>query len=304
MSAAWYGQIYPGTALTLGADGFVPAGKITGDDCCAQPLTPSFCTTACSMIGLLPSGPLWDTAKARAIEAIQRTGDIAFCDIPVCPEPEKCPTMADYAIYAAMVYVENVNSILWPAIREASPATAVSTVDDWLSRYAWSDCYKNACGRPDTPFNFPGECGITFCNPVYPTDFDAALKHGILQALVRAKKGVIKNLAGLNWIVAPLGAAVRPVQPWPDDVQDYLDNGCDDAPCPCGALLEVYPASDTLLAAPGPFSNRTAPADPVAAIQCDVAALPVYPGVIAADCVLRSIVTKCPNVIRACYYGA
>jgi hypothetical protein len=299
--------LYPDLDLRLGADGEVPAGALSDDGCCGDALCVPFCATACSFLDLLPSGPLWDLQKAEAVQALT-AGDGEPCD-PDGYEPKDCPSMADYAVYGARVLHEMVQTILWPVIREASPVTAHSSVDDWLERFAWEDCYRQICtfAGQGAPYSYLGACGPTLCPPEFTTEFEEALKHAIIVSLNRARHGVIKNLAGINWVIAPLGAAVAPRMPWPTDVQALVNGDCqqDDPPCFCDeAALEICQTSELFPAAPGPRSHCEPPAAPLSASQvfiCDGEERLVYPGVIAADCIVRSLLTrKCPSILTRC----
>ena len=311
--------LYPDMDLKLGVDGEVPFGSLSDDGCCSDSLCTPFCATACSFLDLLPSGPLWDWQKSQALQSL--AGDGGPCD-PDSYAPKDCPTMADYAVYGARVLHEMVQTVLWPAIRESSPVTAYSTVDDWLNRYAWEDCYRQICNfsGSNAPYSYIGECGPTLCPPEFSPGFEVALKHAILVSLSRAQRGVIKNLAGINWVIQPLNARIYPRQPWPEDVQRFVNGECgtEDANCLCeGAITEEEPPcfcdelefeicaiSQTFPAAPGLNSHCEPPGPGFSAAQtfiCDGEERLVYPGVIAADCIVRSLLTrKCPNILYRC----
>jgi hypothetical protein len=292
--------LYPSDALKLGADGYIPAMTTTaGDGCCPDPLCLDVCSSICSFIDLLPSGPMWDAQKdvARRSE----------CDGDAGPD---CPSMAQYAAYVAKVMHDHITTILWPAIREASPHTAVTTLDDWLDRYGWEDCFRTNCRTPYTalfsPYETPVACGTEYFPTQFSDAFECALKHGILQSLVRLSRGIVNNLDGINWVIEPLGAVLRPVSPWPDPVLAYLRGQCTstEAPCWCDLVqLELCSNSATISGCPplecGGF------AVPIAALQNYTngsgAVVQLYPAVIAAECIVRSIMPKnCPNIIFRC----
>lgn len=298
---------YPGIDLRLGADGMVPHAVLPDDGCCFGGLGEGFCATACSFLDLLPSGPMWDSQKAEAVRIVSAGGQ-DLCG-PICLPEQSCPTMASYAVYAARILHMMVQTILWPSIREQDPQTAVSTLDDWLSRYAWDDCYRKTCGVPleQSPYSYIGDCGPTLCLPSFPADFEAALKHAILVSLHRANRGIIKNLDGLNWVIAPLGAALSPRLPLPDEVQNFVDGSCEqeDPPCFCDvAEFSICQSGETIPAAPGLFSHYQPEAAPIPAKQsfdCNGEMREVYPGVVAAECIVRSLLTrKCPTILYRC----
>jgi len=305
--------LYPGPLL-LGVDGNRPSHNLSSDECCPDPLCVPFCSTACSFIDILPTGPMWDRQKIEATARLQEGGDYDPCAIPVCIAVEDCPSMVSYAVYGARVLHDMISNILWPSIREVNPATAVTTLDDWLDRMGWEDCYRQHCRSlfisELSPYVFEDGCGPAYCEQNFPLDFECALKYNILQALTRASRGVIKNLDGLNWIIAPLGAVVRPLTPYPDYVQNYLDGNCEEEdegpPCYCEeTTLEICNVGMTLAACPSPNEQCGKTTRTVAAVQrytcgpeIDVM---LFPAVIAAECIVRSILNKkCPNIIFRC----
>lgn len=297
--------LYPKEPLLLGVDGFtLRSGALQDDGCCPDPLCIPFCNTACSFIDLLPSGPMWDMQKAQAVRCIPECADDCGDD--------DCPSMASFAVYGARVLHDAVQNILWPAIRESNPATAVTTLDDWLDRYGWQDCYRTCCRSEYlamfSPYETPSDCGDTrFCAPTFSAAFECALKHGILLSLERLRRGVIKNLDGINWIIQPLGAIVRPKQPYPKDVSDYLKGNCDvedgGPPCFCGEVkLEICDNADEL---PGcPIEACLTDPTTVPALQpytCEGVTTYLYPGVIAAECIVRSMLShKSPSMLSRC----
>lgn len=297
---------YPREVLTLGVDGYTPHNKaILNDGCCPDPLCIPFCSTACSFVDLLPTGPMWDFQKREALRCLEGCGEDCGDD--------DCPSMAKYAIYGARVLHRLVQTTLWPAIRESNPATAVTTLDDWLDRYGWQDCYRTCCRSEYlamfSPYETESVCGGTrYCPTNFSEEFECALKYAILQALVRLQRGVIKNLDGINWVIAPLGAVVSPRQPWPQDVADYLGGDCEvedgGPPCFCGeAQFEICNSVDTLPGCPIEAcltSPTTVPA--LQSYQCeDEPAVFLYPGVVAAECIVRSMLNnKAPTVLRRC----
>lgn len=292
--------------LKLGADGFVPAQADTSelsDGCCTDPLCTPSCDVSCAYVDLLPTGPLWDRQKALVTELLT---DATDCDAVLEAD---CPSMALYAAYVGRTLHSALTEILWPRLREGDPRTAVETLDDWLLRYAWQDCYRQNCRsvflQDISPYERLDECGDPFyCETDFGDEFDCALKHAILQSLVRSQRGVIKNLDGLNWIIEPLGATIRPRTPYPDEVQQYLDDGCeDDDPCFCDmAELEICNSTTELAGCPPLVCG-----DPVVAVPaqqaytCDGEAVMLYPAVLAAECIIRSLLPRrCPNIVYRC----
>jgi hypothetical protein len=296
----------PTGKLILGADGYTLQNNADLDDgCCTDVLCAPFCDTACSFISLLPSGPMWDKQKQEAVrQVVECGGEASIGD---------CPSLALYAVYAARVLIEMRETILFPAVRESKPATAITTLDDWLERYGWQDCYRSTC-RSDyqamfSPYEIEGGCGTEYCPAVFDATFECALKHAILLSLVRMQRGVIKNLDGINWVIAPLGAALSPKR-WPTVVNEYLRGDCppepdETIPCFCDvAEFEICQTVDALPLCPSTMCE-TMPQTYVAAIQtyqcADNPPVELYPGVIAAECIVRAMLQrKCPNIIYRC----
>jgi hypothetical protein len=142
-----------------------------------------------------------------------------------------------------------------------------------------------------------------YCPTAFPVDFENAMKHAIIMALTRAQRGFIRNLDGFNWVIAPLGAQVVP-GPYPADVQAYLDGPpAAHPPCFCGELvISMQSTGATLPGAPTAASFCGDPPAAVAAQQpyldCDGNTVLLYPGVIAAECIVRSFLPSvCPNII-------
>lgn len=300
---------YPTAALTLGADGFAPVNPdFDPESCCPDPICSLTCDDGCSTLSVLPTGPLWDKQKAKVQELIAE-GD---CDSVI---ESDCPSMALYAAYADRTLRHLISNALWPSLRESSPHTAVTTLDDWLLRYAWQDCYRQHCRRvlltDLSPYEYLNDCGDPeYCETSFPDAFECALKHAILVSLDRARRGVIKNLDGLNWIIAPLGAELRPLEPYPEDVQAYIDGDCpeleadDEVPCFCGeANFELCPTSEELAGCPPLVCG-----DPVVNVAAEQVYScegqedkELYPAVIAAECIIRSLLPRaCPNIIYRC----
>jgi hypothetical protein len=267
----------------LGVDGYVPFAVLAGDGCCVGDVTAvDLCAFVCSFVELLPTGPLWDTAKTKALVTFTQGGDYDTC--AACYSEKSCTTMVDYAIYAARVLHHAITNILAPAINEASPLTAVATVGDWLERYGWQDCYRNACRvTPEAvgPYEYLDECGPVFCDRAFPATYEATLQRQILLALHRARRSGVYNLASLNWIAEPLGAVLTP--------RNVPEVPADCASCG-NVQLEICATGDRFA---GISATRT--------FNCGGVPRTVYPGVLAAACILQGLLPKkCPQIIFPC----
>jgi hypothetical protein len=284
--------------MQLGADGCVPCVEIdstkqSNADCCPPSLCMDICSTVCSFIDILPCGPMWDYWKAAAISH--------FTGSPNC-EPaysDKCPSLVQHAIYVVFKLQDAVNA-LWVALRESNPSTAEVTLDAWLERLKWEDCYRQHC-RPVlhdelTPYELPGPCGPVFCEFPFGDELECAIKRALVISLTRAQMGGVKNLCGINWIIEPLGAKLCPLSPLTDDC--------------CDVAFEICKICDYL---PGCLPAGAGPCDPTAerpmvpawtSYGCNVpAGLPetIWPGVVAAECIVRSLMPHtCKNNITRC----
>lgn len=308
---------YAGLTLRAGVDGQVPFALLEDDGCCVDPLCTDEGQSACAFVDLLPTGPMWDRQKFEVREVIKAAGGVPD---GVGEEKFPCVSMATFAVYVSQVRNDLVKNALGPTIREHRPHTAVTTRLDWLDRYQWVDCYRSAC-RPAylanlSPYEVEGECGSEYCATSFPEEFEAALQHAILMSLTRLRRGIIKNLGGINWVIEPLGARIDPVQPYPEEVQTYLDGKAADPdhasgigidgsiPCWCEyATYEMSHTSETLPAAPteASFCDRSQRGT-VSALQtytCEGRPdVQLYPGVVAAECIAWSLMPRpCPNII-------
>ena len=296
-------------ATALGADGCVEVNGAVATGCCPPPLCGNdLCGMFCAFINILPSGPMWDFWKAKSTNYFINTGDPDVCDAVVDPH---CPTLIQHAIYCVLKLRDVVHNALYPALRESNPTTAETSLDLWLERLHWEDCYKQHCRSvllgDITPYEIPGPCGPIYCEFELPEEVSCAVKRGIVIALTRANMGVIKNLCGINWIIEPLGAQIKPklkpthpIAPPPND--DPCASNCDEVEfeiCPTGDTLPGCLDTDTC------STNMVRPQVPaVISYGCDVpAGLPaeIWPGVIAAECIVRSLMpSTCPNNIHRC----
>lgn len=321
---------FPGLTLTLGADGNRPATTLPSDGCCSDPLCQTAGESACSFVDLLPSGPMWDRSKAELVDVITECGVVPTETTTWCRDVA-CPSMVMYGVYLSSVLQHMTKNMLVPSFREADPRTATTTLDEWLVRYNWADCYRCDCNgeyaNQFSPYRNPVSwgCLTCCCEPYLPEDFECAMKYALVQSLRRRQRGVIGNLDGINWVIAPLGAAVRP-RAYPDNVQAYIDGTCtpaegDGPPCWCEEVaLEIYPTTTTLPKCPTELDfcrpEGTPQIETVEAEQiyyckdeeqymgcadfhdCDADRTRIHPAVLAAECVVRSILKRqCPNIL-------
>lgn len=194
-----------------GIDGRLPVGEIPSDGCCP----PNLCSIsaesiACGAIELLPSGPLWDKSKELA-RACKGNCDDACNELgegDPGTEQQACASLVLHSIYSASKLYYYIKQALWPAVRESDPYTAWSTMDEWLDRLGWADCYNTFCRDKYlgeiTPYEIMGECGLQFCPPTFSEELSRLYKRGVIVALHRMRLGFIPNLASLNFILSSL----------------------------------------------------------------------------------------------------
>lgn len=270
-----------------GIDGPVMVARLSDAACCPPTICEiDLCALACSFVHDLPSGPLWDRAKMKALNALQ-------CGQPACDDPE-CGHIVLHAIYSAHKLRALLLSGVWPQLREANPATAYDTLDDWLERLGWEDCFKCACGCVDAdggqtlpPFQLLMPDGRTICCPdEAPAELTRAVKKGIVLALWRLRLGIVPTLDAINFVISSLGAELVP------------DTQTDPTPC-CRPQFIIRPTADTLPCAtlePCPRPRELPPPCTVQAywlLTCngDGDNRRIYPGVLAAECIVRSILS-------------
>jgi hypothetical protein len=296
--------VVPADPGCLTADGCQPCVELDDVGCCPPPLCGNdLCCTFVAFFNLLPSGPLWDFWKAKAISYFQTSDDPAAC--PLLADPQ-CPSLVLHSIYVVLKLKGLVHGALWPAFRESNPYTAITTLDNHLERLQWEDCYNQHCrsvlNDELTPLEIWTECGPLFCPPNYPPELEAALKRAVAIALNRANMGVIKTLCGLNWIIESLGAELKPIYVYTSDNPCALM--CTDNP-----QFELSPKQDWIEGVgSGDVCETQLPLPHVPAywdLDCDrPAGLPerIWPGVLAAECIIRSLMLpSCPtNITRSC----
>jgi hypothetical protein len=288
----------------LTADGCADVVAPEQTNCCAPPLCGNdLCCTFVAFMRMLPSGPLWDFWKAAAISYFESNEDPAEC--PLLKDP-RCPSLVLHAIYAVLRLRYYVHNALWPALRESNPYTAITTLDNYLSRLQWEDCYAQHCRQvllgDITPYEVWSECGPVFCPPDFPPELECAVKRNVAIALTRANMGVIKNLCGLNWIIEPLGAEIKPVQPQHPNQNKECDN------CSPNVAFEICNTSDYLDGCGSGDVCETLKDPPKIQAYwdrgCDApSGLPtrIWPGVLAAECIVRSMMpVNCPSSITHC----
>lgn len=238
--------------LILGLDGKALQGTIPADGCCPPSICNiNPCALICAFVHALPSGPLWDRPKAEAIARYQ--GATLPCGPRVC-DPA-CGSMVDHAIYTALrLYYDGLLGALAPAIREANPYTAFTTLDAWLERLGWRDCYDCACRNGAVPGLSPieiwgpigtdGICeGPVCCPQDYSEDLRCAVKRGTVIALHRLTLMPRRTVDAINWVIAPLGAVLEPVC-YRDIVLDPRTCNEDDGTTLCQADPEPEPPCD------------------------------------------------------------
>lgn len=281
---------------TLSADGRVEVG-VLHSECCVPSLCSIdlCCTLIPSFIGLLPSGPLWDEDKVRTLEKYRQE-----CGQVYCVEDSTCTNMVDYTVYTAKKFYDFIKNGLWPMIRESNPATAYTTLDMWLERYGWQDCFGTACRSPAlgelTPYEVPGECGPVFCAPEAPEELATLVKRGVVLALKRASMGVIKNLDGINFIIEPLGAMLVP---YIDDCTVDPDDGTTACPIVFD-LKSIIPTQKRWVEIACPVTDeQLEQADEDVSLfygvdPCKNPGLPVeiWPTILAAECIVRSLLPQ------------
>lgn len=284
--------------VRIGADCETDEAVLERDPCCPRDLCEiDLCDLQCNFVQLLPNGPLWDRAKAKGLEQFRQ---YTWCQ-PYCPDPEPCYTLVNYAVYNARRLHNLIFTALWPAIRESNPETASTTLDEWLDRLGWQDCYNNACRDPRlgnlTPYEIPGECGPIFCPVETPADLECAVKRGIVRSLMRLRMGIIKNLCSINWVIEPLGAVVthRPEICVFDDgvttvaITEELDccRGAHFTICGIDGTIETCLPVDCERPKTRPRINTL-----VERNICDMPAgaqQRIRPNVLAAECIVRSL---------------
>lgn len=297
-------------------DGDVEVGVIDGGAYCCPPTlcNVGVCELMCNFIHQLPTGPMWDEAKQNAFAFVQTCTDIGDLQPTGCIEGDQlCTHIIKHAMYSARKLHMWLHQGLGPSLQESNPYTATRTLDDWLERLGWEDCYDTACRSPYlgnlTPYEIMGECGPIYCPPTCPDELVNAIKHGTVVALHRLSKGIVKNESSINFVISSLGARV-------DISQVACVPGYKPRTCECCELhIAVTPTSDTIITAPS--VNCDTPRRQIQAWcsteECSnipgvykpkIAGMPdeIYPGVLAAECIVRSLLrsTSCRTINYYC----
>lgn len=265
-------------AIMQGIDGPVNVEYPESTDCCP----PDICTIsleqlACTFVNLLPSGPMWDRQKCE----FQADGDSSQT------------SMVAVAQFIAAILHDALKSFLWPALREAYPWTATSTLDDWLEKLNWSDCY-GACRNPSltvlSPFEIMGECGPVYCGPTYEPDFQRAYNHALVQALSRFALRPLGTLGSLNSILEPLGVRADPGNAL---LADPLEDVCESRAESICITLSIFRQTIKLPRLDCSGSDVWIPS--YVSMGCDrPLGIPetVWPTVMAAECISRAFLPK------------
>lgn len=279
-----------------GIDGRVAVGSPPSDGCCPPDLcsiTPE--SLACNSVALLPSGPLWDKAKEVVIQCKGRCDDV--CNA-FGKTQDMCASIALHAVYSSRKLYYFIMGSLWPSVREANPMTAWSTMDEWLDRLGWADCYNTYCRSKElgeiTPYEVLGECGIEFCPPTFSEELTRVYKRGVIAALWRLRHGIEGNLASINFIISSLYAELV-VDPSYDPLSGdkpclILRPTADYAPV---VLKEHCPRNETtILQGQKQVKLYLTPGDGL----CVGGPNRAYPLLLAAHCIVRSLLPNCCNI--------
>lgn len=296
-------------AIKPGADGCLEAADILpGGECCPPGLGEiSYCAMACSFIALLPSGPMWDRPKAEAMAFYQEQQAAGICGPAQCaPKPEQansCHSLVQFSVYLSNILMDMLLNALWPAIRESDPFLAVTTIDDWLLRLGWEDCYRTSCrstGSVLSPYEIDVPCGPLYCPVAIPADLECAIKRALVHSLSRIQMGGIRNLCWINWVIEPLAAEIS-IESSEEDCSNLIvviSATSDTLPkCP----IDLCPAAINL-----PQGTVPAKVQPkYSEDSCDFPlGLPfeISPALFSAECIVRSLLPNnlAKNIRRDC----
>lgn len=171
--------------------------------CCPPPICGyTRQSLACNFVNILPSGPLWDKEKIEVSSKLDVDGNYITDD---------CTSIIAHAIYTGHKLYDLITGPLFTSLVESDPFTAYETIDSWLSRLGWEDCYNSSCNKFSklTPLEKLGDCGRVFCGDASPDDLFTTTKHRIVVALSRLNVGGIKNLEFINWVIEPLNSILE-----------------------------------------------------------------------------------------------
>lgn len=283
--------------VRIGADGCVNTYVPQDDSVCCLPSLCDIdpCNLICNFVNFLPSGPLWDGPKDKALSRFQEPSPICVDDVRqvVCPWDENlCASIVSHSVYTALRLHDLLLNALWPALRESSPYTAYDTMDDWLEKLGWVDCMQGPCRDPLlgglTPLEIGTPCGSQVCEIEYPDCLVTSLKHGIIMSLARLQRGIIPNICSLNWVIEPLYSVVKPIRMGDDQTPEQR----------CPLPYSITPTTDEIPlwqrdnCLPGENLTCQAYFEPN---SCYQTGLPdkIYPLSLAAECIVRSVLQGC-----------
>lgn len=259
----------------LSPDGIVDAYVPASGACCPAnicELNPD--AMECSFVGYLPNGPMWDYWKQIG----QSGGDV------------NCASLVNYARFAGRRLYDIMSSTVWVAMRESNPETAVTSLDDWLDRLRWIDCY-GVCRDQNltalSPLEIWTPCGPQYCGIDFTSDYDIAFKSALVRSLWRMRMGIVGNIDSINWVLEPLCAMISPDPAY----EDFIDCSCDHEKL----CLVISPACEVLRV---PQQECGAPdvfVPALAYLGCDrPAGLPdaAWPTLLAAECIVRSLLPR------------
>jgi hypothetical protein len=286
--------------LVAGIDGLVPQGQLPDSGCCP----PDICeisveSLACNIINILPNGPLWDKAKDAGIACHTNCAPDCSPTNPNSPSmADACGSLVAHATYSAKKLYMAIMGALWPSLREAQPHTAYDTMDEWLDRLGWVDCYNRYCRDPAlgemTPYEVIGECGIEPCPPVFGADLERIYKRGVINALWRMRHGMIFNLSAINFVLEPLYSELVLDPKYGTDPATpkclVLRSTADFAPI---VIKEPCPRTpETQLAASKMVQTYLSPGKGL----CAGGPTRAYPMTLAAHCIVRSMLPTCCTI--------
>lgn len=276
-------------------NGYTP---VATQECCIQPICNiEPCELICQFVNLLPTGPMWDVPKKTVSDYFS---DPEICTTGTVIPPNllsknMCSSLVVHSVYSALKLHDLLKNALWPALRESDPYTAFDTMDDWLDKLGWVDCMQGPCRDPTlgnlTPLEVGTPCGSQFCEIEYPECLTTTVKHAILVSLARVKRGIVPNIASLNWLIEPFHARLTPLN---------LDLD-EDGEVHCPLRYEIAPLTDSL-----PLWQRDDCATQTPQFcqayfepnTCAQTGLPdrIYPGLLAATCIVSSLLLRCGSV--------
>lgn len=173
--------------------------------------------------------------------------------------------------------------------------------------------------------------GAQYCPPTYPQPLIDAVMRGTILALSRLRLGIVPNVESINFIIKDLGAELLALPPDPDTSPPcYVVEPCKQMsgsdPCErrrINVKFKICPTGSTILIARKPECPKVTPMSPPAEsttgcseLRCETipafvdhqCANPpgplvrVWPGVLAAECIARSIIPSNVNltIVRDC----